>query len=37
MDVLSFILIVFCLCVLIFLIYYFIRGAQKAIYRSPAP
>jgi hypothetical protein len=28
MDLLSFILIVFCLCVLIFLIYYFIKGAK---------
>jgi hypothetical protein len=28
MDLLSFILLVFCLCILIFLIYYFIRGAK---------
>ncbi|MDP3563337.1 MAG: hypothetical protein Q8R70_02485 [Methanoregula sp.] len=28
MELLSFILIVFCLCLLIFLIYYFIKGAK---------
>jgi hypothetical protein len=28
MDLLSFILIVFCLCALIFLVYYFIKGAK---------
>ena len=28
MDLLSFIIIVFCLCLLIFLIYYFIKGAK---------
>ncbi len=34
MDLLSFIIIVFCLCILIFLVYYFIRGAKGDI--SPA-
>jgi hypothetical protein len=28
MDLLSFIIIVFCLCLLIFLVYYFIKGAK---------